>query len=159
MRDLVKASLRMRPDRIIMGECRKDETFEMLQAMNTGHDGSMTTIHGNTSIDCLSRIESLVQFCGVDLPLKQIRYQMSQAIDLIVQIRRNSSGKREVFEITELTGMNLDTISRSNIFERDKSGHLISTKYVPNALEKINREGIVLPASFFSNTQVTKKAS
>jgi pilus assembly protein CpaF len=158
-KDCLVNSLRMRPDRIIMGECRKDETFEMLQAMNTGHDGSMTTIHGNTSIDCLSRIESLVQFCGVDLPLKQIRYQMSQAIDLIVQIRRNSTGKREVFEITELTGMNLDTISRSNIFERDKSGNLISTKYVPNALEKINRESIVLPASFFSNTQITKKAS
>lgn len=151
-RDCLVNSLRMRPDRIIVGECRKDETFEMLQAMNTGHNGSMTTVHGNSPIDCLTRIESLVQFCGVDLPLKQVRYQMSKAIDLVVQIRRHSSGKRELCEIIELTGMENDVISRSAIFERHKSGKLIATGYVPRVLAKINENGNVLSGNFFTNS-------
>lgn len=156
-RDCLINSLRMRPDRIIVGECRRDETFEMLQAMNTGHNGSMTTVHGNSPVDCLTRIESLVQFCGVELPLKQVRYQMSKAIDLVIQIRRLANGKREICEIIELTGMENDIISRSSIFERDKSGKLISTGYVPNVLGKINRDQQILIGSFFSNTIVQKK--
>lgn len=155
-RDCLVNSLRMRPDRIIVGECRKDETFEMLQAMNTGHDGSMTTVHGNSPTDSLTRIESLVQFCGVELPLKQVRYQMSKAIDLVLQIRRRSDGKRELTEIIELTGMELDVISRSAVFERDRSGSLVSTGYVPRVLEKINRDGSVLSGNFFTNTSVAK---
>ncbi len=158
-RECLINSLRMRPDRIIVGECRKDETFEMLQAMNTGHDGSMTTIHGNSPIDCLTRIESLVQFCGVELPLKQVRYQMAKAIDIVIQIRRLTSGKRELSEIIELTGMEHDIISRSTIFERDKSGKLIPTGYVPNVLAKINRDQPLLSGSYFSNTTVQKKSA
>jgi pilus assembly protein CpaF len=158
LRDCLVNSLRMRPDRIIVGECRKDETFEMLQAMNTGHDGSMTTIHGNSCIDCLTRIESLVQFCGVDLPLKQVRYQMSKAIDLVVQLKRLPTGKRQITEITEIIGMEADVISRSSIFEREKSGALVSTGYVPRVLEKMNSEVQRLPNSFFSKQAVVKKA-
>ncbi|MEQ1721792.1 MAG: CpaF/VirB11 family protein, partial [Pseudobdellovibrio sp.] len=158
-RDCLINSLRMRPDRIIVGECRKDETFEMLQAMNTGHNGSMTTVHGNSPIDCLTRIESLVQFCGVELPLKQVRYQMSKGIDLVIQVKRLSSGKRELSEIIELTGMEQNVISRSSIFERDKSGRLISTGYVPRVLEKINQDSKLLSGSFFSNNTVDKRSA
>ncbi|MBC7742706.1 MAG: CpaF family protein [Bdellovibrionaceae bacterium] len=157
VRDCLINSLRMRPDRIIVGECRKDETFEMLQAMNTGHDGSMTTIHGNSPVDCLSRMESLVQFCGVDLPLKQVRYQMSQAIDLIIQIRRKANGQREISEIWELTGMSNDIISRSAIFERNKAGDLVATGYVPDVLAKINAERPILHSSFFEPKPAPKK--
>ena len=156
-RECLVNSLRMRPDRIIVGECRKGETFEMLQAMNTGHDGSMTTIHANSAIDCLSRIESLVHFCGVELPLKQIRYQMSQAIDLIVQIRRRADGRREVVEICELTGMSVEVITRSSIFERNKSGELVLTGYVPEVLSKMNRERPLLHSSFFEPKPSTGK--
>lgn len=152
LRDCLVNSLRMRPDRIIVGECRKDETFEMLQAMNTGHHGSMTTIHGNTPIDCLTRIESLVQIGGIEWPLKQLRYQMSKAIDLIVQVRRLANGKREISEITEITGMENDIISRSPVFERDKNGKLISNGYVPRVLNKINEHSNLIPASFFTNS-------
>lgn len=147
-------ALRMRPNRIIVGECRKDETFEMLQAMNSGHEGSMTTVHSNTPIDCLSRVESLVYLSGMELPLKQIRYQMSQAFDLIVQLKRHSNGKREVTEIIELTGMEGEIIKRSSIFLRDKFGKLNSTGYVPQVLEKINLEKMILPANFFDHKKV-----
>ncbi|MBC7421042.1 MAG: CpaF family protein [Bdellovibrio sp.] len=158
-RDCLINSLRMRPDRIIVGECRRDETFEMLQAMNTGHDGSMTTIHGNSPIDCLSRMESLVQFCGVDLPLKQVRYQMSQAIDLIIQIRRRADGQREITDIWEITGMSNDIISRSAIFEKSKAGELVLTGYVPEILQKINLARPLLHSSFFEPKAVVKKSA
>lgn len=160
VRDCLTNALRMRPNRIIVGECRKDETFEMLQAMNSGHDGSMTTVHSNSPSDCLSRLESLAQVGGVDLPLKQIRYQMSKSIDLIIQIRRRlSDGKREITEITELTGMDHDVISRSSIFERNKAGELVSTGYVPKALAKINKDKQTLPINFFSQNHALKKTS
>ena len=158
MRQCLINSLRMRPDRIIVGECRKDETFEMLQAMNTGHDGSMTTIHGNSPIDCLSRMESLIQMCGVEMPLRHLRYQMSQAIDLVIQIRRKANGQREITEIWELTGMNEDIISRSAIFERNKQGELRASGYVPDVLKKINLVRPILHSSFFDNKPTTKKA-
>lgn len=159
LRDCLVNSLRMRPDRIIVGECRKEETFEMLQAMNTGHDGSMTSVHANSPVDCLTRIESLVQFCGVDLPLKQVRYQMSKAIHLIVQIKRLSNGKRQIQEITEITGIEVDVISRSAIFERNKAGELVATGYVPRSLEKINQDTPRLQASFFSQSTPTNRRS
>lgn len=159
-RDCLVNSLRMRPDRIIVGECRKDETFEMLQAMNSGHDGSLTTVHSNSPSDCLSRLESLIQVSGIDLPLKQVRFQMTKAIDLIVQIRRRSSdGKREISEITELGGMDHEVITRSTIFERDRSGQLVPTGNVPKALQKINRNKPVIPNSFFAQTSVEKKSA
>lgn len=158
-RDCLVNALRMRPDRIIVGECRKDETFEMLQAMNTGHDGSMTTIHGNSPNDCLSRIESLMQFSGVELPLKQLRYQMSKAIDLVIQIRRLANGKREISEIIELTGMDHEVISRSVIFEREKTGAMVSTGYVPRVLGKINQNQPLLANSFFSKPNIQKRTA
>ncbi len=157
LRDCLINALRMRPDRIIIGECRKDEAFDMLQAMNTGHSGSMTTIHANSPIDCLSRLESLVQFCGIELPLRQIRYQMSQAIDLIVQIRRRADGFREITDIWEVTGMNNETISRSAIFELNKQGELILTGYVPDVLKKMNSARPLLHASFFEQKSPAKK--
>ena len=150
-------SLRMRPDWIIVGECRKDETFEMLQAMNTGHDGSMTTVHANSAADCLNRLESLVQLNGVDLPLKQIRFLMSRAINLIIQIRRRSDGRREIVDITEIVGMENDVITRATIFERDSAGYLIPTGLIPNLLKKINISGQVLPHSFFEVRSVIRK--
>lgn len=158
-RDCLINALRMRPDRIIVGECRKDETFEMLQAMNTGHDGSMTTIHGNSPNDCLSRIESLMQFSGVELPLKQLRYQMSKAIDLIIQIRRLANGKREIAEVVELTGMDHDVISRSPVFERDKGGFLVPTGYVPRVLTKINQAQPLLSSSLFAKSNIQKRSA
>ncbi|AGH96784.1 CpaF family protein [Pseudobdellovibrio exovorus] len=164
-RDCLVNALRMRPDRIIVGECRKDETFDMLQAMNTGHDGSMTTVHGNTPSEALLRLESLVQFSGIDLPIRHLRMQMSKGIDLVIQIRRRADGKREVSEIIELTGMEGEVISRSPIYERNRNGELASVGYVPRSLDKINREKTLLPASHFTkpptstNPTVTKKAS
>ncbi len=150
VRQCFTTSLRMRPNRIIVGECRKDETFEMLQAMNTGHDGSMTTIHANSTHDCLSRMESLISFAGLELPLKQIRNQMSKAIDLVIQVRRHSNGKREVTEIIEVSGLSEDVIQRSAIFQRDKQGRLAATGYVPRCLEKINADKMLLHPSFFA---------
>ncbi len=159
-RQCIVNALRMRPDRIIVGEIRKDETFDMLQAMNSGHEGSMTTVHSNSPTDCLSRIESLIQIGGNDLPLRQIRYQVSKAIDLIIQIRRRpQDGKREIVEIAELTGMDNDMITRSSIFERNKDGVLVSTGYVPKALGKINRNSQVLPNNFFQQSGSLKKVS
>ncbi len=161
-RDCLVNSLRMRPDRIIVGECRKDETFEMLQAMNTGHDGSLTTVHANSPNDCLSRLESLVSLAGTDLSQKFLRQQIASSIHLIVQIRRLSQGKREVSEITELTGMQGDVISRASIFQRSKQGQLSAIGYVPRKLAQINSESMLLPASFFeagaSGTKSKKSA-
>lgn len=158
-KDCLVNALRMRPDRIIVGECRKDETFEMLQAMNTGHEGSMTTIHANSANDCLSRIESLVQINGIEMPVKQLRFLMSKSLNLVVQIRRKSDGRREIVDITEIIGMDHETITRAVIFERDQSGHLVPTGLIPNALKKINATGSVLPHSFFESRSVSKKVS
>ncbi|MGZ3725990.1 MAG: CpaF family protein [Pseudobdellovibrio sp.] len=159
-RDCLVNSLRMRPDRIIVGECRKDETFEMLQAMNSGHEGSLTTVHSNSPSDCLSRFESLIQTNGIELPLKQIRYQMSKAIDIIVQIRRRpTDGKREISEIVELTGMDNDNIMRATIFERNKQGQMVVTGYVPKVLSKINHYKPLISNSFFTPAQAVEKKS
>jgi pilus assembly protein CpaF len=148
-RDCLVNALRMRPDRIIVGECRRDETFEMLQAMNSGHDGSMTTLHANSALEALTRIESLVLYSKFELPMKALRYQISEAIDLIVQLRRNSSGKREIVEIIELTGMENDTISRGVIFQKDKNGVLVSVGYVPECLEQIRAAKMDFAPGFF----------
>ena len=116
IRDLVINSLRMRPDRIVVGECRGGEALDMLQAMNTGHDGSLTTIHANNARDCMARLETLVLMAGMDLPLKAIRQQISSAINLIVQLSRLKDGSRKVTSITELVGMEGDTITMQDIF-------------------------------------------
>jgi pilus assembly protein CpaF len=122
IRDLVKNALRMRPDRIIVGECRGGETLDMLQAMNTGHDGSLTTLHANTARDALSRTETMVLMAGMDLPIKVIRQQVSAAIDLIVQVTRLKDGSRKVTGVTEVAGMEGDTIVLTDIFKFEQTG-------------------------------------
>src|SRR5438309_147797 len=111
IRDLVVNALRMRPDRIVVGECRAGETLDMLQAMNTGHDGSMTTVHANSPKDALGRLETMVLMAGIDLPMRAIRQQVASAIDLVVQLSRMRDGQRKVTSITEITGMEGDTIT------------------------------------------------
>jgi pilus assembly protein CpaF len=121
IRELVKNSLRMRPDRIVVGECRGGEALDMLQAMNTGHDGSMTTVHANSPRDALSRVEVMVLMAGMDLPVRAIREQIKSAINIVVQQARFKDGKRKVTHIAEITGMEADTILMHNVFEFVKS--------------------------------------
>jgi len=122
IRDLVRNALRMRPDRIIVGECRGGEAFDMLQAMNTGHDGSLTTLHANTPRDALSRLETMVMMAGLELPIKIIRQQVSSAIDLIIQQARLKGGERKITAITEVAGMEGDTIVLTDIFRYEQTG-------------------------------------
>jgi len=122
IRDLVRNSLRMRPDRIVVGEVRGGEALDMLQAMNTGHDGSLTTLHANTPRDSLSRLETLVLMAGMELPLKVVRQQISSAVDVIVQQSRLKDGSRKVTAITEVAGMEGDTVVLSDIFKYEQSG-------------------------------------
>jgi len=122
VRDLVRNSLRMRPDRIVVGECRGGEALDMLQAMNTGHDGSLTTLHANSSRDALSRLETMVLMAGVELPLKVVRQQISSAVDLIVQQSRMKDGTRKIIAITEVAGMEGDVIVLTDIFKFDQTG-------------------------------------
>lgn len=122
IRDLVKNSLRMRPDRIVVGECRGGEALDMLQAMNTGHDGSLTTLHANTPRDALSRLETMVLMAGMDLPLKVVRQQIASAVDLIVQQTRLKDGARKVTAVTEVVGMEGDTVVLTDIFKFEQTG-------------------------------------
>ena len=122
IRDLVRNSLRMRPDRIVVGECRGGETLDMLQAMNTGHDGSLTTLHANSPRDALSRMETMVLMAGMDLPLKVVRQQISSAIDLIIQQTRLKDGSRKVTAITEVAGMEGETIVLTDVFKFEQTG-------------------------------------
>jgi pilus assembly protein CpaF len=128
IRDLVRNSLRMRPDRIIVGECRGGEALDMLQAMNTGHDGSLTTLHANSPRDALSRLETMVLMAGMDLPLKVVRQQISSAVDLIVQQTRLNDGARKVTAITEVVGMEGDTVVLTDIFKFEQTGVSDNTK-------------------------------
>jgi len=122
IRDLVRNSLRMRPDRIVVGECRGGEALDMLQAMNTGHDGSLTTLHANSPRDALARLETLVLMAGMDLPLKVVRQQISSAVDLIVQQTRLKDGNRKVTSITEVAGMEGETIVLTDVFKFEQTG-------------------------------------
>ena len=122
VRDLVRNALRMRPDRIVVGECRGAEALDMLQAMNTGHDGSLTTIHANSPRDALARLETLTLMAGMDLPLKVIREQIASAVDLIVQQTRLRDGSRKITAVTEVVGMEGDTIVMTDIFKFDQTG-------------------------------------
>jgi pilus assembly protein CpaF len=122
IRELVKNSLRMRPDRIVVGECRGGEALDMLQAMNTGHDGSLTTLHANTPRDALSRLETMCMMSGMDLPIKVLREQIASAIDLIVQQTRLKDGSRKVTAITEVAGMEGDTVVLTDIFKFEQTG-------------------------------------
>src|SRR5438045_309553 len=121
-RELVKNALRMRPDRIILGEVRAGEAFDMLQAMNTGHDGSMTTVHANSSRDALSRVEQMIGMSGVDIPPRSARAQIASAIHLVVQVARLSDGRRKIVSLSELTGMEGEIITMQEIFRYRQTG-------------------------------------
>jgi pilus assembly protein CpaF len=153
IRECVANALRMRPDRIIVGECRGPETADMLQAMNTGHDGSLTTVHANSPVDCLARVESLVLSAHGDLPLKAVRRNISQAIDLVIQLKRDRTGLRSVSEITEIVGMEGEIITKATLFSspEGKSGpeDFKSTGLVPNFIKKMEERDVRFPAKFF----------
>jgi pilus assembly protein CpaF len=150
-RELVANSLRMRPDRIILGECRRSEAFDMLQAMNTGHEGSMTTIHANSPRDALSRLETLCMLAGADLPVAAFRRQITEAIDLIIQTKRSRDGKRRVIAICEVTGMEGETITTQDIFTATPDGSGFKcTGFVPTFLERMKENGVELPNGFFA---------
>ena len=121
-RDLVKNALRMRPDRIVVGEVRGGEAFDMLQAMNTGHDGSMTTIHANTARDALSRLEQMIGMSGIDIPLRSIRSQIASAIDVVVQVQRLSDGRRKLISLSEISGMEGEVTTMQEIFRFRQTG-------------------------------------
>jgi pilus assembly protein CpaF len=158
-RDLVRNSLRMRPDRIIVGEVRGAEALDMLQAMNTGHDGSLTTIHANSPRDALGRIETMVSMTGITFPMRALRAQMASAINIVLQIARDEDGHRRVISLQEVNGMEGDVITMSEIFtfERtgvDKEGNVLGslkpTGVVPGFQRRLARRGIDIPVELFS---------
>ena len=159
-RDCLINSLRMRPDRIIIGECRGPEAYDFLQAINTGHEGSLTTVHANSAVDCLSRLENLVTLGHSEIPLKYLRQQMSEGIDLIVQLRRNSQGQRQIVDIIELTGMETDSITRGTIFTLNrKTNTLETTGYVPDCLNRLQGTNSNINSSFFESPPKVAQAS
>ena len=149
IRDLLKNTLRMRPDRIIVGECRGGEVFDLLQAMNTGHEGSMTSVHSNSPGECLMRLENLYLLSGYDIPLKPLRFQISTAVDFIVQIKRDKSGQRIVSQITEVCKMEGDKILLQDVGVF-KNGELHFSGLVPSRFDRLNKAG--LPQDFFMGT-------
>jgi pilus assembly protein CpaF len=155
IRDLVISSLRMRPDRLVVGEVRGPEALDMLQAMNTGHDGSMTTLHANKPRDALSRIETLVLMAGYDLPVRAIRAQVTSAINVVVHLERLRDGTRKVAQISELTGMEEDVITMQEVFKfirtgMDANGRVMGrfspTGLRPRVLDKLDELGLAMPA-------------
>jgi pilus assembly protein CpaF len=159
MRELVKNSLRMRPDRVVVGEVRGGEALDMLQAMNTGHDGSLTTGHANSPRDMLSRLETMVMMAGMELPVRAIRDQIASAVDLIVQQTRLRDGSRKIVKVTEVQGMEGDIITLQDIFSfeqegLDQDGNIIGefkpTGIRPKFIERFKAEGIELPANIFA---------
>lgn len=157
-RDLVKNALRMRPDRVILGECRGEEAFDMLQAMNTGHEGSMATIHANTPRDAISRLEQMLGMTGMPMTVQSIRSQIASALDLIVQLTRLSDGKRKVTSVAEVTGMEGDVIQMQEIFRFVRTGmeadgkilgYYEATGIRPRFLEDLRAMGIEFPGRYF----------
>jgi pilus assembly protein CpaF len=158
IRDLVKNCLRMRPDRIVIGECRGGEALDMLQAMNTGHDGSLTTGHANSPREMLSRIETMVLMAGMDLPVRAIREQISSAVHMIVQQARLSDGSRKVIQVDEVTGMEGDVITTQTIFKFEQSGfdekgkivgRIVPSGFIPSFVEKLRAKGVEVPLTMF----------
>ena len=161
IRDLVRNALRMRPDRIVVGECRGPEAVDMLQAMNTGHDGSLTTIHANSPRDALARLEVLVLTAGVDLPLRAIREQIASAFDVVVQVNRLVDGRRRITHITEVGRMEGDVITLQDLFVAsfvdEAGGEQVTSKMRhtgirPGFDDKLEQHGVTLPKSFFGDT-------
>jgi pilus assembly protein CpaF len=155
-RDLVRNALRMRPDRIVVGEVRGAEALDMLQAMNTGHDGSMSTLHANSPRDALSRVETMVLMAGFDLPVRAIREQTASAIDLLVHIERSRDGVRRVTRVTGVDGMEGDLVTLSDVFvlehEGGEGGSLRPTGVRPKLTERLSDEGLTLPGDLFETS-------
>ena len=159
IRDLVINSLRMRPDRIIVGEVRGKEAFDMLQAMNTGHSGSMTTMHANGPMDALNRLETMILMAGMEIPIKAIREYIENAIDIVINIERLSDGRRKITSISEIVGIKDDIIQLKEIFQYNKkgitkdgevAGEFLMHKYVPKVYDKIKRAGIDIIDDIFA---------
>ncbi|HNG36125.1 MAG TPA: ATPase, T2SS/T4P/T4SS family, partial [Nitrosomonas sp.] len=161
-RALVRNSLRMRPDRVIIGEVRGAEAIDMLQAMNTGHEGSMATVHANTPRDALSRIENMVSMAGLNLPTKAVRHQISSAIVVVIQVSRLSDGKRKLINIQEITGMEGDVITMQEIYTFQQTGvaadgtvqgHFRATGIRPKFAERLKIYGTALREDLFDPTR------
>ncbi len=163
-RELVRNALRMRPDRIIVGEVRSGEAFDMLQAMNTGHDGSMTTVHANTPRDALSRVEQMVGMAGLDIPARSVRGQIASAIHVVVQAERMEDGHRRIVSVSEITGMEEDVICMQEIFRFRRagrttdgkvSGNYEATGVRPRFMEVLHARGVDLPSNLFSPGRIS----
>jgi pilus assembly protein CpaF len=157
-RDLVRNSLRMRPDRIVVGEVRGAETLDMLQAMNTGHEGSMTTVHANNPRDALRRLENMVSMSGINYPIRAIREQLSSALDVMVHLQRMTGGRRKVVKIVEITAMEGDTICLHDIFQYNQTGvdsagnatgHFEACGVRPLLLNRLKAKGVEMPLDLF----------
>ena len=157
-RELVKNALRMRPDRIILGECRGEEAFDMLQAMNTGHEGSMATIHANTPRDAISRLEQMIGMAGMPMTIASVRGQIASAVRMIVQLQRLSDGKRKITSIAEITGMEGDILQMQEIFKYTRTGtsadgtvegEFRATGVRPRFLVDLVARGINIPGTYF----------
>ncbi len=160
LRDLVRNSLRMRPDRIVIGEVRSGEAFDMLQAMNTGHEGSLTTVHANTPRDAVARLENMVSMAGLDMPAKAIRKQIASAIHIIIQLSRLEDGSRRITSIQEVEGMEGEVITLSEIFKYTRRGvnekgmvlgQYCSTGLIPKCMANFKQRGLKADLSIFAN--------
>ena len=163
IRDLVRNALRMRPDRIVVGECRGGEALDMLQAMNTGHDGSLTTVHANTPRDCLSRIETMVLMAGYDIPVRAIREQIVSAVDIVIQVMRMRDGSRKITSISEVIGMEGDVVSMMEVCryeqrglnkEGDADGGFVFTGVQPNSMQRFAEYGVTFELARMSEMQL-----
>ena len=169
IRELVKNTLRMRPDRIVVGEVRGGEALDMLQAMNTGHDGSLTTVHANTPRDALARIETMVLMAGFDLPVRAIREQVASAVDLLIQTARLRDGTRRVTHITEVEGMEGEIITLQDLFLFDFGmgvnddgkylGHLKATGIRPTFSDRLKDAGVQLPSDLFEPEPMARRSN
>jgi pilus assembly protein CpaF len=162
-RDLVRNSLRMRPDRILVGEVRGAEAFDMLQAMNTGHEGSLSTVHANSPRDCLARVENMILMAGLDLPIRAIREQLASAIDMVVQISRLTDGSRRITHISEISGMEGQIVTMQDLFRFEQQGidaegrvvgHFRSTGIRPQFADRFEVAGITLPTDIYSGARI-----
>jgi pilus assembly protein CpaF len=158
IRDLVRNALRMRPDRIVVGECRGGEALDMLQAMNTGHDGSLTTLHANSPRDALARLETMVLMSGMDLPLRAIREQIASAVNLIIQQQRYADGTRRISAISEVRGMEGDAIALEDVFRFEQEGfdpdgrvvgRFVATGIVPAFYQDLQQRGVAVNPEVF----------
>lgn len=156
IRDLVRNALRMRPDRIVVGECRGAEAFDTICAMNTGHEGSLTTLHANTARDALSRLETMILMAGMDLPLTAIREHIASSIDFIVQQTRQSNGRRVISSIVEVGGLESGIIKTQELFrfDRRKQGGFIGSGIMPARFEQLREEGVMIDSELFNQHSI-----